>query len=139
MKRTTPDGSTMDYYQTASGRESFTMDNVSLGFEIDSMSNLGASFGVTRYGLRHNGYPTKKYVGGIHCAGFQYSNFTSSLKKPGVLRSSNFPNRNSQERHALVIFVYGRSGLILSIFASLFIINTCSVKLRCSMFWRCPL
>ena len=56
MKRTAPDGSTMDYYQTASGRESFTMDNVSLGFEIDSMSNLGASFGVTRYGLRHNGY-----------------------------------------------------------------------------------
>ena len=90
MKRTAPDGNTMDYYQTASGRESFTMDNVNLGFEIDSMSNLGASFGVTRYGLRHNGYPTKKYVGGIHCAGFQYGNFTSSLKQPGVLRSSNF-------------------------------------------------
>ncbi|EHO67090.1 hypothetical protein HMPREF9140_01827 [Prevotella micans F0438] len=78
MKRTAPDGSTMDYYQTASGRESFTMGNVSLGFEIDSMSNLGASFGVTRYGLRHNGYPTTKYIGGIYGAGFQYSNFTST-------------------------------------------------------------
>ncbi|WP_051617587.1 TonB-dependent receptor domain-containing protein [Prevotella sp. HUN102] len=74
MDRIASDGSTMSTYQKGKTTIPFTMGNVSLGYELDSMSNIGASLGFTSFTMKSTGHPTNSFFGGIYGSGFSYGN-----------------------------------------------------------------
>ena len=74
MRRTSSDGSTMSYWQRGNTNINFTMANISLGYELDSMSNIGATFGLTGHTMKNDGHPTTTFSGGVYGSGFTYGN-----------------------------------------------------------------
>ena len=74
MERIASDGSRMIYNQTGSTRMPFTMANVSLGYEIDSVSNVNATLGITQFEMNNDGHPTTTFTDGSYGTGFSYSN-----------------------------------------------------------------
>ncbi len=74
MLRTSSDGSTMSYWQKGNTNINFTMANISLGYELDSMSNIGATFGLTSHTMKNDGHPTTTFSGGAYGSGFTYGN-----------------------------------------------------------------
>ena len=98
MERIASDGSRMIYNQTGSTRMPFTMANVSLGYEIDSVSNVNATLGVTQFEMNNDGHPTTTFTGGSYGTGFSYSN-AMTMKNVnnsynGSLDYQRFLNRN---------------------------------------------
>ena len=74
IRRTSSDGSTMSYWQRGNTNINFTMANISLGYELDSMSNIGATFGLTSHTMKNDGHPTTTFSGGAYGSGFTYGN-----------------------------------------------------------------
>ena len=74
MRRTSSDGSTMSYWQRGNTNINFTMANISLGYELDSMSNIGATFGLTGHTMKNDGHPTTTFSDGVYGSGFTYGN-----------------------------------------------------------------
>ena len=98
MERIASDGSRMIYNQTGSTRMPFTMANVSLGYEIDSVSNVNATLGVTQFEMNNDGHPTTTFTGGSYGTGFSYGN-AMTMKNVnnsynGSLDYQRFLNRN---------------------------------------------
>ena len=98
MERIASDGSRMIYNQTGLTRMPFTMANVSLGYEIDSVSNVNATLGVTQFEMNNDGHPTTTFTGGSYGTGFSYSN-AMTMKNVnnsynGSLDYQRFLNRN---------------------------------------------
>lgn len=75
IDREQKDGSTSDYFQTAHNRLPVAMGNISMGYELDSLSSLNASFGLTSFNITNDGNPTVRMHGGIYGEGFEYSNY----------------------------------------------------------------
>ena len=98
MERIASDGSRMIYNQTGSTRMPFTMANVSLGYEIDSVSNVSATLGITQFEMNNDGHPTTTFTGGSYGTGFSYGN-AMTMKNVnnsynGSLDYQRFLNRN---------------------------------------------
>lgn len=74
INRTSSDGSRMDYWQKGNTDINFTMGNISLGYELDSMSNIGATLGITAYTMKNDGHPVTTFSGGAYGTGFTYGN-----------------------------------------------------------------
>lgn len=75
INRTSADGSRMDYWQEGHTRIPFTMNSISLGYELDSMSNIGTSVGLTSFSMKNDGHPLTRFSGGPYgAAGFSYGN-----------------------------------------------------------------
>ena len=74
IRRTSSDGSRMDYWQKGNTKINFTMANISLGYELDSVSNIGATFGLTGHTMKNDGHPTTTFSGGAYGTGFTYGN-----------------------------------------------------------------
>ena len=53
MRRTSSDGSTYGLLAEGYTNFNFTMGNISLGYELDSMSNIGATFGLTGHTMKN--------------------------------------------------------------------------------------
>lgn len=68
------DGSTMRYSQKTNMKQPFYMGNISLSYELDSLSNISATAGLTSFRQRINGHPTTQMTGGIYGKGFEYGN-----------------------------------------------------------------
>ena len=64
-ERTSTDGTKMYSYQKSKSKVPFNMVDVSLGYELDSMSNIGASLGIMDYSVKSTGHPTTTFSGGI--------------------------------------------------------------------------
>ncbi|WP_273533461.1 TonB-dependent receptor domain-containing protein [Prevotella aurantiaca] len=73
-ERTSTDGTKMYSYQKSKSKVPFNMVDVSLGYELDSMSNIGASLGIMDYSVKSTGHPTTTFSGGIFGSGFSYGN-----------------------------------------------------------------
>ena len=68
------DGSTMNYYQNSDMKQPFSMGNISLRYELDSLSNISATAGLTSFSQKITGHPLTKMAGGIYGEGFEYGN-----------------------------------------------------------------
>lgn len=66
----------MHYHQDGKSRIPFTMANVSLGYEIDSMNQIDATIGANRFQLKNGGHPVTTFdmYGFGNSAQFGYSN-----------------------------------------------------------------
>lgn len=52
----------------------FTMGNVSLGYELDDMSSVNATFSLTSFNMKNDGHTTTSQTGGLYGNGFNYVN-----------------------------------------------------------------
>ena len=68
------DGTTMNYYQNSDMKQPFSMGNISLSYELDSLSNISATAGLTTFSQKITGHPLTKMAGGIYGEGFEYGN-----------------------------------------------------------------
>ena len=50
------DGSTMNYYQNSDMKQPFSMGNISLSYELDSLSSLSATAGLTTFNQKITGH-----------------------------------------------------------------------------------
>ena len=62
------------YYQDGTTKIPFTMGNINLGYELDSVSSVSATMSITNYNMKNDGHPSTSMSGGIYGKGFSYSN-----------------------------------------------------------------
>ena len=80
-ERIASDGSKMNSFQTSKTKVPFNMANFSLGYDIDSLSNIGASIGLMNFNIKSNGHPTTIFSGGMYGSGFSYGNYMMTQNK----------------------------------------------------------
>lgn len=84
------DGSTMHYYQKGDNRIPFTMGNFGLGYELDSMSSVHATFNLMKFHMHNEGHPVTSFTGPAYGNGFAYSN-------SNILKQDNFSLETSAD------------------------------------------
>lgn len=68
-------GTALRYWQTSDAHIPFTLGNISLGYDVDSLSSLSASLGLTSYSLKNSGHPVTTWTGAAFGSnGFSYEN-----------------------------------------------------------------
>lgn len=81
MTREQQNGSTLEYTQQSKNKLPFVSGNISLGYEIDSLSQLNASFGITTMSISNSSNPLTKLHGTMYGGGFHYSTDTDTKMK----------------------------------------------------------
>lgn len=64
----------MEYGQTSDMKQPTAIGNISLSYEVDSLSTLSATAGLTTFTQKLNGQPLTRMYGGVYGEGFSYSN-----------------------------------------------------------------
>lgn len=64
----------MEYHQKTDLKQPYVMGNVSLSYDVDSLSTISATADYATYKQKINGQPTTRMYGGIYGRGFSYSN-----------------------------------------------------------------
>lgn len=72
MVREQLDGSTTEYSQQSKNSLPYMMGNISLGYEIDALSQVNASFGMSSMKISNPSSPTTRLYGGVYGQGFSY-------------------------------------------------------------------
>ena len=105
--RTQKDGSLMNYYQKSDMKQPFSMGNISLSYELDSLSNISATAGLTTFGQKLNGYPLTQMSGGIYGKGFEYGNeMKQDLDNTSFNGSIDYQRFFNKERTNYLILSY---------------------------------
>jgi outer membrane receptor protein involved in Fe transport len=66
--------SLMHYEQSGTTKFPFSMGNLNMSYELDSLSTLSATLGMTNFTTKSSGHPTTQMSGGIYGNGFSYAN-----------------------------------------------------------------
>lgn len=105
--RTQKDGSLMNYYQKSDMKQPFSMGNISLSYELDSLSNISATAGLTTFGQKLNGHPLTQMSGGIYGKGFEYGNeMKQNLDNTSFNGSIDYQRFFNKERTNYLILSY---------------------------------
>ncbi|MCE2616606.1 TonB-dependent receptor domain-containing protein [Phocaeicola oris] len=87
--------SIMEYAQKLNMKNNFAMGNISLGWDIDSISNLGISASITDFDNRNeDGLAGTRMSGGIYGNGFGYSS-----KENSKMRNTSFNGSIDYQRY----------------------------------------
>lgn len=65
-------GSAINYHQSTENSVPFANGSIALGYELDSLSTVNASFGLTKFQMTNDGNPTTTMKGGYYGNGFTY-------------------------------------------------------------------
>ena len=107
LLRTQQDGSTMHYQQRSTMKQPFAMGNISLSYELDSLSNISATAGLTSFSQKMNGNPTTEMYGGIYGKGFGYGNETRQKLGMNAFNGSiDYQRYFSSDRSSYMILSY---------------------------------
>lgn len=66
--------STMTTESSTKPKIPFTMGNLTLGYELDSMSSIGLTASITSFSMKNTGYSLTDLNGGLYGYGFSYRN-----------------------------------------------------------------
>ena len=85
----------------------FTMGNLSLGYELDSMSAINVTASLNNLHLKNNGQVSSQMNGGIYGTGFDYG-YDMKMKnvKTSVSLSADYQRFFNQERDKSLTFTY---------------------------------
>ena len=107
MERRQSDGSQMHYQQSSDMKQPFSMGNISLSYELDSLSNISAQAGITTWQQKMNGYPTTQMQGGIYGNGFSYGNeMKQKIDYKSFNGSLDYQRFFNKERSSYMILSY---------------------------------
>lgn len=107
LSRAEADGSNMAYQQHSNLKQPFAMGNISLGYEIDSLSNLNVSAGLTDFCQRTEGNPVTRMWGGRYGQGFSYGNWMKQKESHRSFNGSiDYQRFFNSERSSYMILSY---------------------------------
>lgn len=107
MERRQSDGSLMHYQQSSDMKQPFSMGNISLSYELDSLSNISAQAGITTWQQKMNGHPTTQMQGGIYGNGFSYGNeMKQKIDYKSFNGSLDYQRFFNKERSSYMILSY---------------------------------
>lgn len=107
MERRQSDGSLMHYQQSSDMKQPFSMGNISLSYELDSLSNISAQAGITTWQQKMNGHPTTQMQGGIYGNGFSYGNeMKQKIDYKSLNGSLDYQRFFNKERSSYMILSY---------------------------------
>lgn len=99
--------STMNYKQKSDTKMPFKMANITLGYEPDSMSNIGLTAGITDFTMKNSGDPYTTMGGGIYGKGFSYGEWMRmDNKKVSFNASMDYQRFLNKERSSSIAFTY---------------------------------
>lgn len=99
--------SSMKYHQTSTFRQPFAMGNVSIGYDVDTLSTLNVNFGVNYFNQKIKGTPFTEYKGGIYGDGYSYpDNMNMRYKDIGYNGSIDYQRYLNGARTRSITFTY---------------------------------
>lgn len=78
MTRVQKDGSTMFYTQETGTKVPAVFGQLAMGYEIDALTSMNLSLGLTRFETKQTSNPVTKLFGGVYGNGFSYSNSSNT-------------------------------------------------------------
>lgn len=88
-------------------RVPFGMANISLGYDIDEMSNVNASLGLTMFKTKNSGAVTNSVTGGIYGQGFSYDmHNVLDNKRSGMNASIDYQRFLNKDRSSSITMTY---------------------------------
>ena len=99
--------SSMNYQLESTTRMPFTMASVNLGYELDSMSTVNASFSFQRFNQKNSGDPFTTMKGGIYGTGFSYGEHMSSeSRNTSINASADYQRFLNKARTSSISLIY---------------------------------
>lgn len=105
--RTQADGSNIDYAQTSSVKNPFAMGDISIGYELDSMSNINANASFSYWNNKVKGDPYTTMYGGAYGNGFGYgTHMTQDIPSTSFDGSIDYQRYFNAKRTSYMILSY---------------------------------
>ena len=99
--------STMTTTSSSKPKTPFTMGNLSLSYEVDSMSTIGFTAGITSFNVKNNGYSTTNMGGGIYDNGYAYGTTTDmKMSRTSFNGSLDYQRFLNKERTSSLTLTY---------------------------------
>lgn len=104
------DDTALSYHQTSNAHIPFTLGNVSMGYQMDSLSSVSATLGLTGYRLATDGHPVTTWTGSAFGPdGFTYRNdmrmTNSSLSLNASADYQHYLNRSKTSNLTLAYYL----------------------------------
>jgi len=107
MERVQSDGSTLKVVQPTRNTLPIVMGNIAMGYEVDSMSTVNASFGITSYNIKSEGSSEMNMYGGVYGSGFRYgSNTLTKMKRNSFEGSLDYQRFLNADRSSSITMTY---------------------------------
>lgn len=85
----------------------FTMGNLTLGYDLDDMSSIGLTAGITSFNMKNNSYSTMMSGGGIYGDGYSYGTSTNmKMNRTSFSGSLDYQRFLNQERTSSLTLTY---------------------------------
>ena len=99
--------STMISESTSKPKTPFVMGNLTLGYELDAMSNIGLSAGITSFNMKNNSHSTNTFAGGMYGNGYSYGNsMDMKMKRTSFTGSLDYQRFLNPERTSSLTLAY---------------------------------
>lgn len=85
----------------------FTMGNLTLGYDLDDMSSIGLTAGITSFNMKNNSFSTMMSGGGIYGDGYSYGTSTNmKMSRTSFSGSLDYQRFLNQERTSSLTLTY---------------------------------
>ena len=99
--------STMISESTSKPKTPFLMGNLTLGYELDAMSSIGLTAGITSFNMKNNSHSTNTFVGGMYGDGYSYGNsIDMKMKRTSFTGSLDYQRFLNPERTSSITLAY---------------------------------
>ena len=100
-------GSTMKMESTSKPKTPFTMGNLNLSYEVDSMSSIGLTAGITSFNMKNDGYSTTTMGGMLNGNGYSYGTTTGTkMSRTSFNGSLDYQRFLNKERTSSLTLTY---------------------------------
>lgn len=99
--------STLISESTSKPKTPFVMGNITLGYELDALSSIGLTAGITSFNMKSNSHSTNSYTGSLYGNGYSYGNtIDTKMKRTSFSGSLDYQRFFNQERTSSLTLAY---------------------------------
>ncbi|MBR4920310.1 MAG: TonB-dependent receptor [Prevotella sp.] len=99
--------STLISESTSKPKTPFVMGNITLGYELDALSSIGLTAGITSFNMKSNSHSTNSYTGSMYGNGYSYGNtIDTKMKRTSFSGSLDYQRFFNQERTSSLTLAY---------------------------------
>lgn len=105
--RTESDGGTAHYYQKGDNKVPVGFGNFSLGYQLDQMSAIHASFNFMKFHMDNDSHATTSFLGGNYGDGFSYGNLLNAkTDRTSINANADWSRFLNKERTSSIALTY---------------------------------
>ena len=99
--------STLISESTSKPKTPFVMGNITLGYELDALSSIGLTAGITSFNMKSNSHSNNSYTGSMYGNGYSYGNtIDTKMKRTSFSGSLDYQRFFNQERPSSLTLAY---------------------------------